>query len=274
MNLLFILLSIWHGPKEETKTITKTYDVSSQEDLIVLVNNVYGSIEVVPSSTGKVEVKLEIEIRANSDELVERGKKELMLGEYISGDTIGFYTRAPFVKDCDNPFKYGWWGGHEPAYDFTYNYTIKMPAIAGLNAKTVNNGLVKIEGIKGTIVAGNVNGGVEISKAEDLESASSVNGDVNVSFSRSPRNPIKFNTVNGNFNLDLPEDFAGKVYFDTMHGDMYSAFDYRKTTPVMEESKKGATFKIATKTGVEIGSGGPILDFRSINGNVYLKKLN
>lgn len=274
MNLILILFLFWSGPKEGSKTITRSYEVSSQNQLIVVINNVYGSIEVVPSTTGKVELELQIEIEAASDELIARAKKELTLGEYLTKDTVGFYTKAPFVKECDEPLRFGWRNNDDPPYDFKYNYVVKMPAGAKLNAKTVNDGSVLIENIKGTIVAGNVNGGVEIRNAESVESASSVNGDVNVSFTKAPSKPIRFNTVNGDFNLKFPENLAAKVYFSTLNGEMYSAFDYRPAEPLIEKSDQGMKYKIASKTGVEIGSGGPVLDFKSVNGNVYLNKLN
>ena len=68
------------------------------------------------------------------------------------------------------------------------------------------------------------------------------------------------------------KNLNAKVYFDSMNGDMYSAFDYRKLSPKIEKSNRNGKFKIGTKTGVEIGEGGPELSFRSINGNVYLKR--
>ncbi|MEP5104921.1 MAG: hypothetical protein ABJQ84_09895, partial [Ekhidna sp.] len=73
-------------------------------------------------------------------------------------------------------------------------------------------------------------------------------------------------------NFKLPKDFSAKVYFDTMNGDMFTAFHYQTMSPKVEKSSEHGKFKIGTKTGVEIGSGGPELSFRSINGNVYLKK--
>jgi hypothetical protein len=53
---------------------------------------------------------------------------------------------------------------------------------------------------------------------------------------------------------------------------LFTAFDYNNLRPKVEKSQEKGTFKIGSKTGVEIGSGGPELSFRSINGSVYLEK--
>ena len=274
MNLFLTLLLLWPSPKEEVKTVTKTYDVSSPDRLFVMINNVYGNVTVEPSTSGKVELELRIKINADDGKEMEQAKKDLELGEYLGQDSIVFYTKAPFIRDCDKPpFKGGWWD-KEVDYSFTYNYIVKIPKQAEIYAKTVNDGEVSIRKITGTVKAWNVNGGVEILDASDVRKASSVNGDIDITFAKAPSESIDFNTVNGDFNLEFPNDLAAKIYFDTMNGEMFSAFDYKRVSPLVQESKKGAKYKISTKTGVEIGSGGPVLSFKSINGNVYIKKLN
>lgn len=275
MNLLTILLLLFRPvPVSETVSIQKTYDVAEADELLVMVNNIFGDVTIEPSKSGKVELDLKIRISANSAKLVEQGKRELKLGEYLAKDSMVFYTKAPFIRDCDEPpFKGGWWN-EEIDYSFTYDYTIRIPSNANISAKTVNEGDVVIKGISGTVSAWNVNGGLEIREVGDLRKASTVNGDVTIDFSKSPVEPIDFHTVNGNFKLKFPDDLAAKIYFDTMHGDIYSAFEYRRAAPIVQESRKGTKYRISSKSGVEIGSGGPVLNFRSINGNVYIDKLN
>jgi len=140
-----------------------------------------------------------------------------------------------------------------------------------VHAKTVNNGDVVVKNMEGKVMVSNVNGDIEVQNVHALRRASTVNGDVAITFAKAPQAPIKFNTVNGDFTFELPEDFKAQVYFDSMNGDLYTSFDYKKMSPKVEKSEKNGTFKIGTKTGVEIGSGGPELSFKSINGNVYLK---
>ncbi|MEQ9466793.1 MAG: DUF4097 family beta strand repeat-containing protein [Ekhidna sp.] len=273
MKILFLLMILINPDlKEDKVVINKTYTIDEPEKMMVIIDNINGDVEVEASSDNKLYLTLEIQISANSDELVEKAKRELQLGELLSSDSMMFYTKAPFVKRCD--WKYGWGFDmkDQPKYAFKYQYKLKVPKDVKLEAKTINNGDVSVSNIDGPVKACNVNGKVDIKNARQVLQASTVNGDVTINFLESPKSSIDFNTVNGDFNFELPDDFNAQVFFDSMNGDLYTSFDYRKLNPKVEKSEKNGTFKIGTKTGVEIGSGGPELSFRSINGNVYLKK--
>ena len=274
MNLLILFITLINpGLKEATVTINKTYDVTSAEKLLVMINNVYGDVVVEPSPDGKVHVLLKIKIDARNETLLNQAKKDLKLGEYQGQDSLVFYTKAPFIRDCNEPpFKGSWWN-EGPDYSFSYEYKVQIPKMAMVSAKTINDGRVVVKNISGTVKATNVNGPVDIENAMDVIKASSVNGDITINFVKAPTESIDFHTVNGDFNLTLPKNFAAKVYFKSMNGEMYSSFDYKTLSPKVEVSKNksGAKFKIGSKTGVEIGTGGPTLSFESINGNVYLK---
>lgn len=273
MNLLLIITAlIFPDLKEDKVVINKTYPLSNPSEMAIVINNINGDVEIERSGDNKVYLTLTIEISAHSDELLTKAKEELKLGELLTDDSLIFFTKAPFIKKC----KWGRFTGYDmkddPKYDFKYQYKLKVPENVKLEAKTINHGDVLIENVDGPIKACNVNGAVEIRNARQVLQASTVNGDVTINFLESPKEAINFNTVNGDFNFKLPKDFSAKVYFDTMNGDMYTAFDYQSMSPKVEKSQKNGKFKIGTKSGVEIGSGGPELSFRSINGNVYLKK--
>ena len=274
MNMLLMLISLMNlSLKEDKVVISKTYALEDPTNMTVIVDNIFGDVTVENSEDNRVHLYLEIQISGYSDELVEKGKKELQLGQLLTDDSLVFYTKAPFVKKCG--WRSGGWGydmRDEPAYGFKYQYKLKVPKGVKLEAKTINKGDVVIKNVDGPIKASNVNGELEIKNARQVLQASTVNGDVTIQFIESPKEPIQFNTVNGDFNFELPENFSAQVYFNSMHGELYTAFDYRRMKPKIEKSEKNGTYKIGTKTGVEIGSGGPELSFRSINGDVYLKK--
>lgn len=273
MKLLILFLSLIHPELREDKIeISKTYTISNPSEMAVVINNINGDVEVETSNDNKVYLSLVIEISAHSDELIAKAKKELKLGELMTDDSLIFFTEAPFIKKC----KWGKFVGYDmqedPKYDFKYQYKLKVPNNVKLEAKTINRGDVLVANVEGPVKACNVNGKVDIKNARKVLQASTVNGDVTINFLESPQEAIDFNTVNGDFKFELPNDFNAKIYFDSMNGDMYTAFDYRPMSPKVEKSNENGKFKIGTKTGVEIGSGGPELSFRSINGNVYLKK--
>lgn len=272
MKLLLLLFAITTGDLNEEKIkISKSYMIASPENFTVMVDNIFGDVTIETSLDGQVHLELLIEMKG-TDSQIEKAKRELELGERITGDSILLYTKAPFIKRCDWRGFSGFNMQKEPAYEFRYQYKLKVPKNVSIYAKTVDKGDVLVKDIIGIVKACNVNGKVDIENARDVREASTVNGDVTISLLENPKEPVNFNTVNGDFNFELPSDFNAKIFFDTMHGDLYTAFDYKKLSPVIEKSEKNGQFKIGTKTGVEIGSGGQELSFRSINGNVYLNK--
>ncbi len=274
MKLLLLLFALNAGSKEDRVLIEKSYEINNPQGFIVMIDNINGPVDVVPSDDNKVYLSLEIIIQASTDDLIEQGKRDLQLGEKISEDSLELFMKAPFVKRCD----WGNWRGYSsedhPDYRFKYRFKVRIPKEASIVAKTVNKGDVLIENIEGTVSASNVNGKVDIVNARKVRKASSVNGDITVSYVESPKESTRFNTVNGDFNLELPNDFRAKVFFDSMNGNLYTAFDYTTLSPKVEKTDRGGTFRIETKSGVEIGSGGPELSFESINGDVYLRRLN
>lgn len=272
MKILILLFTLINPDlSKETIKIDKTYELESPKDMVVVVDNIFGNVSVEPSSDNKVYLSVAIEISAGNERLLQKAKEELSLGEIFSHDSLVFYTKAPFIKRKKWGNDWGHDMGDEPQYSFRYQYTLKVPKEATLDTKTIDKGNIYIEDIR-RVKACNVNGSVEIKNVNQVLQASSVNGDITINFLENPKNSIEFNTVNGDFNLELPKNLNAKVFFDSMNGDLFTAFDYQKLSPKVEKSDKHGTFKIGTKTGVEIGSGGPELSFKSINGNVYLKK--
>lgn len=273
MKLLILLLAIAYPDlKEEKIRISKSYEISTPDDFTLVVDNIYGTIEIEPSPDNTLYLELTVEISGRSDELIGQAKRELQLGENLSKDSLIFYTDAPFVKREHWGNYSGYHMRRGPDYSFKYEYKLKVPKSVGVYAKTIEHGNVLIKDMEGIVKACNVNGEVDIINAKDVREASTVNGDVTISLAENFKVPVDFNTVNGDFNLELPTNFKAKVFFDSMNGDLFTSFDYQKLSPKIEKSEKNGKFNIGTKTGVEIGSGGQELSFRSINGNVYLKK--
>jgi len=273
MRLLLILMALAaETPKEGKTVIVKTFSVKNVEETTVIIDNINGDVEVEKSEDDLVHLYVEILFEADSEQLLSKAKRELALGSYDANDSLVFSVQAPFIKKCRWGNGWGYSMNSEPAYSFKYHFKVKVPESVTLEAKTVNHGNVYVANLSGPVKVGNVNGSVEVKNARKIESASTGNGDVTITFLESPKDPIHFNTVNGDFNFTLPADFSAEVYLESMNGDLYTSFDYQNTGPKVTKSQKNGRFKISSKSGIEIGSGGPELTFKSINGNVYLNR--
>lgn len=271
MKLLLLLTLFAFGFKEDQILIERKYDIKTPETFVLVVDNIIGPVTILRSMDDDIHLSLEIKMFAASDELLQEARSDLKMGEKLSEDTLILFMDAPFVNHCEG--LKGFRINTQPAYDYSYSYVLKVPQNISIDVRTIDEGEIHIEDVAGAIKANNINGGLEIVNAIKVIEVGSVNGDIKVSFSKLPEEDISFHTVNGNFELEFTDDLNAKIYFDSMNGDIYTAFDYKKMAPKIERSTSQGTFKIGTKTGVEIGVGGPELTFKSINGNVYLKSM-
>jgi len=269
MNTFLLLLTLWNPAlKKDRILIQKEYEIDDPGSMTIIIDNINGDVEVSSSNDNKVYLSVEIQISGYNDALVEKAKSELQLGQVLADDSLTFFTKAPFIKKN----QWGYDMRNQPKYSFKYQYKVRVRKETSVEAKTIDHGDVTVSDIEGAIRVGNVNGAIEVNNARVIETASTVNGDVTIHFLEPPTKKTFFHTVNGDFNFTLPESFTAQVYFDSMNGDLYTAFDYQKLGPKVTKSEKEGRYKIGSNTGIEIGSGGPELSFKSINGNVYLKK--
>jgi len=157
--------------------------------------------------------------------------------------------------------------------------TIQTPVNSSLNVKTLNGGQIIIEGVSGEIEAQDLNGAVTVRNVSGSVVAHSLNGAVTVSLANAKSgSPMSFTSLNGTIDVTLPANIAADFSMKTNHGEIYSDFDVKlksPTAPKVEtsDSKKGK-YKVHTESAVvgSVNGGGPEFQFRTMNGNIYIRK--
>ncbi len=157
---------------------------------------------------------------------------------------------------------------------------VRVPYDTSLKLKCLNGGDIKVDHVAGDIELENLNGAVSATNVSGTVIAHSLNGQVLVSMDKvTPDKPMSFNSLNGNVDVTLPQDTRGTVHMKSDNGEMYSDFDVKLnasgSAPVVEDGRsKGGKYKVKidrTTTGT-INGGGPDLDFKTFNGNIYIRK--
>lgn len=160
------------------------------------------------------------------------------------------------------------------------NVDIQVPAKTNLNVSTVNGGAVTIEGVDGEIEASNTNGRVTLTDVSGSVVAHSVNGRVIASLKRvTPQKPMAFTSLNGNVDITLPTDIKANVKLRTDNGEIYTDFDIQlkpaaANTTTDDARSRGGRYRIEvdkSMTGT-INGGGADMEFRTFNGNLYIRK--
>lgn len=154
------------------------------------------------------------------------------------------------------------------------DFTVKVPFGTNLLLSTVNNGDVKVENVKGVVLAGNVNGSIKLTHLERGSEATTINGNVDIEFDRNPDKDCRFYSLNGDINAWFQKGLAADMSFESFNGDFYTNVDALESLPAAVEKEKrgdGVRYKVSNSR-YKIGKGGVFLDFETFNGNVYLKE--
>ena len=152
-----------------------------------------------------------------------------------------------------------------------------VPRRASLNLKTVNGGEISVNGVSGELELTNTNGEIVARNVEGSVVAHTTNGDIVVELQRvDASSPMSFSTLNGDVDVTLPASMKANLVIKSTHGEIYTDFDVQLQPQQarVEEERVGGRYRVQMEKDVRgsINGGGPELQFRTFNGDVYLRK--
>lgn len=253
-----------------SRTIRESYEVAA--DARVAVDNVFGSIEVVGTRGPTVELTVVETITADDQEALETARREVELLIDHSEPLLDLFVDGPF-RDRDD--RRGWskrsW---RPRYQVTYEFELRVPEGVRLELRTVTDGEIRVDGVRGDFDISNVNGGIEMHGLGGSGRIRTVNGPIVAGFVASPGARSEFTTVNGNVDVTFPSDLSADLQLKTQFGELWSDFDVQSLPmePMVRKTKGGKTVIKRGGTVVRVADGGPRLSFETLNGDVLIRK--
>jgi len=156
---------------------------------------------------------------------------------------------------------------------------IQVPSKTNLKLNTMNGSLI-VEGVEGDIEVTNTNGGVQLTDVSGSVVAHSVNGQIKANLrSVTPQKPMAFTTLNGTIDVTFPADIKANLKMRSDNGGVYTDFDIEMnqagSKPVVNDSRdRGGRYRLQMDKTIygAINGGGPDIELRSFNGNVYIRK--
>ena len=251
---------------DDRSTERKTY--SGVRELVL--DNVSGFIEVTAGTGAEVEVEVTRSFRARSEDRLAIARKELKLEIRQEGGLLQYMVDGPFRCHCsDNSINFN---GRQ-LYDFSYDFKVKVPRAIALELRAVNNSHIKVQGTAGDFKINNVNGPIEMTEIEGKGSVHTVNGGVKVTFARNPTGPVSFKSVNGKLDVAFRSGLNADLKMKTFNGGMYTDFDATSLPQqsLTERVNGRFVYKRDRAALVRVGSGGPELNFETLNGDVLVK---
>jgi DUF4097 and DUF4098 domain-containing protein YvlB len=253
----------------------------------VIVANINGNIKVTGYDGDQVILEVEKTVTGKTDERLEKGKLAIQLGIIDRADTLIFYVDGGcnhFEKNEKDHHNKAGWGYHwnncqgrnncQEEYDYTMNFTLKIPSPVNILLSTINDGDITVENMKGGVEADNINGGIKLSNLLHEVHASTINGNVDIDYAHNPDKACRFYTLNGDINANFQKGLGARVSFESFNGNFYTNVDRLESLPVVvEKSNKGDGIRYKVNGNrYQVGSGGVDLDFETFNGDVIMKE--
>ncbi|MBN1821624.1 MAG: hypothetical protein JXR31_01540 [Prolixibacteraceae bacterium] len=257
------------------ETIKKEIEFPQSAEAVIIIENIFGDIEIEGYSGDKVVLSIENEFNADTKAELEEAMKKVYLAFETRKDTVDIFLDGICGCHREKQRNYNW---NQCDFEFRYDFKVKVPVRANINVSTVNNGKVEVENISGEVVARNVNGGITVTGISGPADIHTINGDVEVRYAKNPSEKSSYYSLNGDVNVYYSPNLSADMRFKSFQGDMFTNFDVAEwLAPVLKstntKNKNGTSYRIENKTAVRIGKGGVILNFETFNGNVYVRKI-
>jgi hypothetical protein len=258
--------------KRETirKDITFSGPVSAQT---VVVDNVFGSVEIKGVAGDQVHLTAEKTIKAESDEELAKALAEVHLDITEENNEVKIIVDGPFRKEDGSVHFHG---RDREGYSFSYDFCIEVPKNAKIDVNTISDGDITVTGMHNDFDVENINGGIEMSDMVGSGKAYALNEDLTVAFARNPEGHCYFGSLNGKVKITFQSPLSADLRFKTFNGEVFSDFPvtYLPRKGLVEKgTKKGkTTYKTDPWTPVRVGEGGPSIDLDGFNGDMYVLK--
>lgn len=158
------------------------------------------------------------------------------------------------------------------------NFEIEVPLRSNLKLSAVNDGEILIENVDGELEVTNVNGGIVMNSVAGSVIAGTTNGTVRATLTRvNAQREMAFTSLNGTVDVTLPPATRANLRMRSNNGDVYSDFDVQlaASTPSVEETRSSnGRYRINRNRAIvgAINGGGPEIELRTFNSNVYVRK--
>jgi hypothetical protein len=272
------------------ETIVKEYQFNTNSpDNILVVDNIYGSIDVEGYNGKTIQVEVTKTISADTKKDLQLGKNEIGIKSAKKNNAVYVYLDSPYSKfDLEtgnfehHEFNFSSRRSYEHRkkrmYKYKLDFKIKVPKNASIDIKAVNNGNITVENVHGKLlIVRNINGAIDMKNVSGKTDVNALNKDINITYAKNPTEESFYNSLNGDINIKFKEGLDASISYKTMNGEFFTNFDIEKTIPIIkttsEKKNKGTKYKINSNRHFKIGNGNVDLHFNQLNGDAILKKI-
>ena len=237
----------------------------------VIVDNMFGRIDVRGYDGDEVRLKVRKTIEARSEKKADLAEKEVTLDIDVDDEEIEFYVDGPFRERCRDGNR--WKGARHAGYKVRYDFELMVPRACSVWLETVDDGDIFVSSVDGEYDVRNVNGGITMKDTGGSGAVHAVNGEILVEYKRNPAGNCSVGTINGDVHLYFQPGLSADFYLKTMNGEVFTDFEVAALPSRTERSEKkngASVYRIAHTTGVRAGRGGPEFELSTLNGDMFI----
>ena len=274
---------------KETETITRELSFSQiSPDNILVVENVYGSIDVEGYSGNTIKIEVIKTISADTNEELQKGKEEIGIKSAKKDDAIYVYLDSPYShfdlstgqfehREFSYNYRKNYKHRTKRMYKYRLDFKIKIPKNTSIDLQAVNRGNITVKDVHGKLlIVNNINGAIDMENVSGTTDVNALNKDINISYSENPKEESFYNSLNGDITIKFQEDLDASITYKTLNGDFYTNFDLSKNSPQFKSTKEYSNnktkYKVNATKQFKIGNGKVHLSFNQLNGDAILKK--
>jgi hypothetical protein len=169
--------------------------------------------------------------------------------------------------------------------------TVQVPIATSLVIRAAAGGDVNVQGVNGSVEVNNVNGAIRLTDLGGPAIAHATNGQILATLRQvPPGKPMSFTSFNGNVDVTLPPSAKAALKLRSDRGDVYTDFDIQSTPAPAAGAAQGdnnrnrnrddrgdkdkGKYRLDMDRSIygTINGGGPDVELRTFNGNIYLRK--
>jgi DUF4097 and DUF4098 domain-containing protein YvlB len=159
------------------------------------------------------------------------------------------------------------------------DFTIQVPTRTHLKLSTMNSGPIVVENVEGEIEAHNQNESITLTNVVGSVVANAMNGRIQVVMTGlTADKAMAFTSFNGHVDVTLPASARANLKMRSDNGEIFTDFDVqlRPATPAAQQNTRGIDGRIRIDVNQTIqgsvNGGGPEIELRTFNGNIYLRR--
>ena len=258
----------------EARVIEESYTLKGDGPLRVVVDNIFGSVKVRGHQGDSVQLKAQETRFAESTEGLARSWDEVGLEVFQRDAEIEFFVDGPFRRaDCEDRRRS--FHSNDRDYRVQYDFEILVPSQSRLLVKTINDGDIEIVDVRGDFEVSNVNGSIRLGGLAGSGSAETINGEISAHFDVNPRAASRFSTINGEVDVHFQPDLSAELRLEAKWGEVWSEYAVQplpNPAPTRRVESGRTVIEFSSGSRVQVGAGGPILEFETLNGDIYVRR--